>query len=78
MAANQFARNSSTVKEGNEVSNELLKRKQIYSKTQIHAWLSGEEKYILIIQNTQRKCRHFLRHTYHHLQKINGNRASST
>ena len=50
MAANQFARNSSTVKEGNEVSNELLKRKQIYSKTQIHAWLSGEEKYILIIQ----------------------------
>ena len=27
MAANQFARNSSTVKEGNEVSNELLKQK---------------------------------------------------
>jgi hypothetical protein len=27
MAANQFSRNSSTVKEGNEVSNELLKQK---------------------------------------------------
>jgi hypothetical protein len=45
MAANQFARNSSTVKEGNEVSNELLKRKpniqQIVHGTEGHMAVYG-------------------------------------
>ena len=45
MAANQFARNSSTVKEGNEVSNELLKQKP-YIQQEKNSRLDFEHKII--------------------------------